>query len=244
MAAALSRSAAGCLLALALAAAGTEVPSRLQVADELAPALAADDECHAEEPCGLNALQRAPAAREVAAERSRFGTCQDYGCGAGYVSSQRCQCNQACRRYGNCCGDFADTCAETRHHASQGGGGAVMALYHQTSPEIDEHILKGGFKPGKCGWCGGAIYFATSPQATVTKASGIHSHRGLMIESEVSLGRIKHMGSTCDMLMTAEKLRSEGDDSIVFNPADGDEHVVFSSSQVLSTRRCPFPWPR
>jgi len=52
-------------------------------ADEIAPALALDDEFHAEEACGLNTLQRALAAREVAAERSHFGTCQGYGCGAG-----------------------------------------------------------------------------------------------------------------------------------------------------------------
>jgi len=119
-----------------------------------------------------------------------------------------------------------------------------MALCHQTSPESGELILKGGFKPGKFGWCGGAIYFGTSPQATATKATGIHFRGGFMIEAEVGLGRINHMGSTCDMMMTAKKLRGEGYDSIVFNPIDGDGHVIFNSSQVLSTRCFLFLWPR
>jgi len=242
MAGALPRAAAGLLAVLFSAATAHEEA-------ELPPALSEDDECADGLHCGLHALQLRQGAWKGAtvggSSASRFGTCVDYGCGAAYVRGQRCQCNPDCHRHGNCCDDYADICAETRHLGSSGERGPVMTLYHQTSPEIGKLILKGGFKPGTYGWCGGAIYFATSPQATVTKAASIYSHRGFMIEAAVDLGKIKDMGPVCDMSMTGEKLWKQGFDSIVFNPIDGDEHVIYNSSQVLSTRHFPFPsWLR
>lgn len=238
----------------------------------LSGALAADDECGAAPGgatlCGFSTLQlrRGEGVRAVAStadegstsaegsalagsmavedlRSSRWGTCVNFGC-ASFVPRQRCQCNTQCRKFGDCCSDFAETCANTTVHRSEDEHGPIMTLYHQTSMEIGTLILESGFKPGHVGWCGGAIYFARSPQATITKASGINSHRGFMIEAVVSLGKIKHMGSTCDMMMTPEKLHKEGYNSIVFNPVDGDEFVIYNSSQVLSTRRFPFDWFR
>lgn len=116
-----------------------------------------------------------------------------------------------------------------------------MTLYHQTSPQIGELILQGGFRTGKAGWCGGAIYFATSPQATVTKTSGIDSHKGYMLQATVDVGRVKHMPSTCDMSMTGQKLQDMGYDTITFNPVDGDEYVVFCSTQVLEVKHISWP---
>lgn len=241
MAAVFSRTAAGFLLAFALASAQRE-------AEELSPALASDDECRADgggAGCSLSALQRKLDVRKLQASENstRIGSCMDYGC-SGYVKMQLCQCNPECGKYGNCCEDFSDTCAGTRHLLSRDERGPIRTLYHQTSHEIGELILKEGFKPGSRGWCGGAMYFATSPRATITKASGLNSNRGFMVEAEVYLGKVKHMPSWCDMQMTGDKLWKEGYDSIVFNPIDGDEHVIYNSSQVLATRRFPFSWPR
>jgi hypothetical protein len=116
-----------------------------------------------------------------------------------------------------------------------------MTLYHQTSPEIGPLILAEGFRPGSAGWCGGAIYFATSPEATVTKAIGADSHTGFMIQAEVCLGKLRRMPSTCDIYMNGGNLTSEGYDSITFDPGDGDEYVVYSKDRVVSTRQ--YPWP-
>jgi len=116
-----------------------------------------------------------------------------------------------------------------------------MTLYHQTGPTIGPLILAEGFRPGSRGWCGGAIYFATSPEATVTKAIGADSHTGFMIEAKVCLGKIKMEPKTCDENMNKAKLAGEGYDTIKFNPGDGDEYVVYSPDRVKSTRR--YPWP-
>lgn len=116
-----------------------------------------------------------------------------------------------------------------------------MTLYHQTSPQIGELILHGGFRTGKAGWCGGAVYFATTPQATVTKTSGIDSHKGFMLQVTVDVGRVKHMPSTCDMSMNGQKLHDMGYDTIRFNPVDGDEYVIYCSTQVLEAKHISWP---
>jgi len=112
-----------------------------------------------------------------------------------------------------------------------------MTLYHQTSSEIAELILKSNFKPGTEGWCGGGIYFATTPAATNTKAIGPDSHKGFIIEAQVDVGRVLHMSKTCDRSMTGEKLKNRNYDSVTFNPGDGDEYIVYSNSRVLSTKK-------
>jgi len=112
-------------------------------------------------------------------------------------------------------------------------------LYHQTSPHIGHIILREGFKPGHTGWCGGGIYFAATPQATVGKAIGPDSHTGFIIAAKVNLGRAKLMYGRCEHDMTEAKLRRWGYDSILWHPspccAFGDEYVVYSPDRVLST---------
>jgi len=115
--------------------------------------------------------------------------------------------------------------------------GRVVTVYHQTSKEIGELILKTSFKPGNSGWCGGGIYFAMTPEATYTKAIGADSHQGFIIEVRVDLGRTKRLSKTCDGSMTGAKLQSEGYDSLTFNPGDGDEVVIYSADRVLSMRQ-------
>mmetsp|Transcript_100585 Transcript_100585/g.288822 ORF Transcript_100585/g.288822 Transcript_100585/m.288822 type:complete len:189 (-) Transcript_100585:182-748(-) len=119
---------------------------------------------------------------------------------------------------------------------SSSSKGKVMTLYHQTSPEIAALILKGGFKAGSGGWCGGGIYFATTIADTDQKAIGPHSHTGFIIVATVDVGKVLHLNKTCDRSMTGKKLARRGYNSIVFNPGDGDEHVVYSNDRVISAK--------
>lgn len=74
-----------------------------------------------------------------------------------------------------------------------------MTVYHQTGCDIGPLILRDGFHLGKVGWCGGGIYFAMSPEATVTKAVGPDSHKGFMIEAQVRIGQVAHGDDQCVM---------------------------------------------
>jgi len=119
-----------------------------------------------------------------------------------------------------------------------------MTLYHQTSPEVGPKILKEGFRLGHEGFCGGAIYFATNKLATETKALGPDSHKGYMIEAKVDMGRVKFFKGFCDdKHMTRQKLNAQGYDSIVFNPGDGEEFVIFDPARVKSTKHVPWDFP-
>lgn len=113
----------------------------------------------------------------------------------------------------------------------------IRTGYHLTSPAVCQLIMAGGFKPGSKGWCGGAIYFAASYQSVWTKAIGVDSHTGCLLQVKVDLGRVKRMSPTCDMGMTGEKLAEEKKDSIVFNPGDGIEFVIFDPARVLSVKQ-------
>mmetsp|Transcript_80119 Transcript_80119/g.166657 ORF Transcript_80119/g.166657 Transcript_80119/m.166657 type:complete len:430 (+) Transcript_80119:1156-2445(+) len=113
---------------------------------------------------------------------------------------------------------------------------ATVTGYHQTSPDICNSILREGFHLGHSGWCGGAIYFALSQAATETKATGVDSHKGCMLQAQVYLGKIKYMGKTCGRV-NADQVHSWGFDSIVFDPGDGQELVVYRPSQVSHIKR-------
>jgi len=127
------------------------------------------------------------------------------------------------------------------HHAPapppSGGHGNVMTLFHQTSMGICKLIQQNGFRPGSAGWCGGAIYFATSPQATETKAIGTHSHLGCMVTAKVDVGRVKVLGKQCGGHGNA---RSGGADCLRFNPGDGDEFVIWDARRVKSVSIAPY----
>lgn len=70
--------------------------------------------------CALSALQvrghRAGPSRasagtaEAAVAPAWQGSCREYGCAAGYVAGQACQCNAVCLAFGNCCPDFWMRC--------------------------------------------------------------------------------------------------------------------------------------
>lgn len=122
-------------------------------------------------------------------------------------------------------------------------GGGVMTVYHQTGCDIGPLILKEGFHLGKVGWCGGGIYFAMSPEATQTKAIGPDSHKGFMIEAQVSIGQMAHADKECVMNgqhLNAGAVHGVGLDSVLFDPGDGNELIVYCTSQVLSAKA--YPW--
>jgi len=133
--------------------------------------------------------------------------------------------------------------AHQGHHTS----GTVLTLYHATSPDAGASILRSGFRPGHVGYCGGGIYFATSPWATIGKAVGPDSHQGFMIEARVDLGRTKHIAKpSCtsprlgihdlDPTPLSKHLHDWRSDSVTFNPGDGVEYAIADASRVLSTR--------
>eukprot|EP00438_Fugacium_kawagutii_P021911 Skav207158 [mRNA] locus=scaffold573:351120:357875:- [translate_table: standard] len=155
--------------------------------------------------------------------------------------------------------DYNDTEMPTLHSSSHHHGirhsGNVRTLYHQTSVGAGYSILKSGFRRGHIGFCGGGIYFALSPQATYGKAVGVDSKHGFIIEARVDLGRVHTKGRSCTTSMScwARPLKqtiqcldrgyhgghwqSEGYDSILFNPGDGGEYMIWDKNRVLSMRR-------
>lgn len=108
----------------------------------------------------------------------------------------------------------------------------TMTLYHMTSPDIAEKILSTGFRPGRDGWCGGAIYFYWSPDVPQTKL-GPDSHNGAVIEAKVNMGKMAVMDNRCYGWETAKNQY----DSLTFNPGDGDEYIVYSKDRILSMKR-------
>lgn len=175
-----------------------------------------------------------PSTENATLRSTPAGSCAAYGCHTHYFAGVQCQCFAECG--GTCCPDFQAQCAGqniTRQKQT------IKVLYHQTSPEAGPLILKSGFRPGRAGWCGGGIYFATTPEATETKAIGTDSHKGFIIEATVDIGRVREMPSTCDVKMTGDKLAASSYDSITFNPGDGAEYVVYSARRVLSMRQAP-----
>ena len=108
----------------------------------------------------------------------------------------------------------------------------VKTLYHETSPETAEKILESSFRPGSSGWCGGAIYFYTSPRIPKSKL-GPDSQTGAVIQAEVDLGTNIQLDSKCEGADDARKKY----DSVSFNPGDGLEYLVFSPDRVISMSR-------
>jgi len=115
----------------------------------------------------------------------------------------------------------------------------IMTLYHTTSPEIARLILKEGFKPGRGGWCGGAIYFINHPHLPRSKFNPVTTKTGAIIQARVDMGRMARMNRKCDASFGHGVAAAvhHGYDSATFNPGDGDEYVILSTHRVISVRR-------
>lgn len=115
----------------------------------------------------------------------------------------------------------------------------IMTLYHQTSPEACEGIMNSEFRLGKGGWCGHAIYFATSPWDTKRKAVAGSSGHGCMMEVRVNVGRIKRF-YTCGQFdkLTIKGVHRNGADTVLFEPPEksGDEVIIFEPWRVVSKK--------
>lgn len=178
-----------------------------------------------------------------------LGSCAQYGCIHYYAPWHLCQCNTACARHGSCCDDYSGYCGGGSQPTgflppapapAPSHGRKVMTLYHQTDQHAANLIIQNGFRPGKSGWCGGAIYFATSPAETYTKAIGADSHKGAMLQAQVDVGRVLHENRKCGSKQHDEaELARLGYDSISFNPGDGDEYVIYDKHKVLSIKQIP-----
>eukprot|EP00929_Paragymnodinium_shiwhaense_P119624 TRINITY_DN91524_c0_g1_i1.p1 TRINITY_DN91524_c0_g1~~TRINITY_DN91524_c0_g1_i1.p1 ORF type:complete len:357 (+),score=74.28 TRINITY_DN91524_c0_g1_i1:118-1188(+) len=162
------------------------------------------------------------------------GSCAKYGCGR-YSRSQDCQCNSKCAAYQSCCDDYRSKCLTE----IKPGAGKIKIGYHQTSPEICRLILQSEFKRGHGGWCGDGIYFAMTPEATRTKAITENSHEGCMIEARVDIGRLMHF-PCCRKCKDVGTLERQGYDSVIFNPGDGEELVIYDAKRVVSMRTIPY----
>lgn len=180
----------------------------------------------------------------------RWSSCASGGCTRWHVRWRPCQCNARCTLHNTCCYDAAKVChtggAHHSHGAADGGhtshGRKVLTLYHTTSVSSGMAILRGGFRPGRYGYCGGGIYFAMSPGATRTKAIGPDSHQGFMLEAKVDVGRSMVGDYRCKVngRRFGAAIQAMGYDSMTFNPGDGQEFVVFSGARVLSVRHIPW----
>jgi len=192
--------------------------------------------------------------------------CWYYGCHQSYHPTFYCQCNPSCRRYGNCCFDFSRRCwylindrrrrapppddrrrrtpppddRRRRTPAPPPQADGLVTVFHQTSPEACQAIVKSSFRPGSDGWCGGAIYFALSPEATKTKAIADDSKTGCVIEAGVDVGRVSYQGGDCGHKWEKQEFLQTGYDSIRFDPGDGPEVVIFDSWRVKRMRIIPY----
>eukprot|EP00439_Symbiodinium_sp_Y106_P052889 s1299_g7.t1 len=186
--------------------------------------------------------------------------CWYYGCHGSFHPQFHCQCNPGCVRFRNCCYDYGRKCwqapdsrrrrrrapppppqaPDNRRRRRSPAQGNLRTGYHQTSPDVCKLIVRSAFRPGSDGHCGGAIYFALSPQATKTKAIGNDSKSGCMIEARVDVGRVKYEGPRCGHKWTKQEFLQTGYDSIRFDPGDGDELVIYDSSRVKSMKIIPF----
>ena len=108
----------------------------------------------------------------------------------------------------------------------------TTTLYHQTSRENANQILKSDImKPGTRGLAGGGIYFAETPNDTNGKAH----RRGVILQCEVKLGRVKTLPPGGDPSMDIVKLLTDPDGpyDAVKVPRPRPEWVVYVSDQVV-----------
>eukprot|EP00928_Gymnodinium_smaydae_P064428 TRINITY_DN47756_c0_g1_i1.p1 TRINITY_DN47756_c0_g1~~TRINITY_DN47756_c0_g1_i1.p1 ORF type:complete len:254 (+),score=61.15 TRINITY_DN47756_c0_g1_i1:66-827(+) len=119
----------------------------------------------------------------------------------------------------------------------------LVKAYHQTSPQACEGIMRSDFRLGGGGWCGHAVYFALTPEATKAKAVTEFSGHGCMIEATIDVKRIRRMKS-CGKYnaLNRAKVNRMGFDTLIFEPPErsGDELIIFDPKQVVAKRIIPF----
>lgn len=179
------------------------------------------------------------------------GSCAQFGCGGGYVRWRGCQCNQDCEKHGSCCSDYHQKCSRTPSPPPQASHSSnIKTLYHTTSRGIANLILNSNFKPGSQGWCGGAVYFMDYPGLPKSKEDPLTTQRGAIVEARVDLGKVcqstrnkncreSRRGTCCPMLGGGHGIQgaaAAGCGSILWNPGDGNEYVIWDTRRILSRK--------
>ena len=108
--------------------------------------------------------------------------------------------------------------------------GPVKTLYHQTSADAAEAIVKSQeFRCGTTGSWGGGIYFAARVADTDRKAK----KRGVVLSARVALGSALRM-TVMATGMTFAQLQRVNKDSVEGHAHHGVEYVVYMADQVTS----------
>merc|ERR1719401_496273 len=166
-----------------------------------------------------------------------------------YMRGMGCQCNKDCEYYGSCCPDAAARCTvlqasavvninDGMFHGQTTLQGPVLTMYHTTSREVANLILKTGFKSGKTGWCGGGIYFINTPILPKSKYAPGVTQGGAILEAQVQMGKLARMKHHCAGMGGGgvSGAKAMGYNSIVFKQNDGPEWVIWDTQQVLSVK--------
>jgi hypothetical protein len=109
-----------------------------------------------------------------------------------------------------------------------------MVVYHATNAAAAKEILANGFRCGRKGLAGGAIYFATSEQHASRKSN--HGN-GVVLKCQVTLGRTLTLDEDGDPTMTLDELNGMGYDSVKIL-RNGDEYAVYEPSRVRVLSVC------
>lgn len=105
----------------------------------------------------------------------------------------------------------------------------LKILYHQTSPQNAQEIIRQGrMLPGSGGLVGAAVYFATNPSDTNHKAQ----NKGVILECEVDIGKVKKVPPMGDMTLNGKKVKDEGYDSVMIPRPGGTEFVVYKPDDI------------
>ena len=110
----------------------------------------------------------------------------------------------------------------------------IVVGYHATSASAARSIRANGFRCGRKGLAGGAIYFATSEQHASRKSNNGHE---VVLKCQVTLGRTLTLDEDGDPTMTLDKLNGKGYDSVKILRT-GDEYAVYEPSRVRVLSVC------
>ena len=110
----------------------------------------------------------------------------------------------------------------------------IVVGYHATSASAARSIRANGFRCGRKGLAGGAIYFATSEQHASRKSNNGHE---VVLKCQVTLGRTLTLDEDGDPTMTLDKLNGKGYDSVKILRS-GDEYAVYEPSRVRVLSVC------
>jgi len=118
-----------------------------------------------------------------------------------------------------------------------------------TSPRAAKSIIAGNFRPGHSGWCGGAIYMIDHPHLKRSKYNPHTTQTGAYVQAEVDLGKLCRMQRTCNNGASGKcctypatrghstwGAQNAGCNSIIWNPGDGDEYIIWHPDQVKSKK--------